>query len=102
MAQDSPAQAAIAQPERAQPKREPGKRKSRKRGDRRSRSTPRSLIERDASDYIGWSVGWLRDRRRHGGGPPFIRVNRAVRYRVDDLDAWLAAHRVEPRGPEAA
>ena len=69
-------------------------------------STPHSLREKDAGPYIGFSAAFLKaDRarpRNQRKGPAYIQVGRSVRYRVDDLDRWLAAHRVEPRGPEAA
>ena len=29
-----------------------------------------------------------------GDGPPFIKINRAVRYRVGDLREWIESHRV--------
>lgn len=29
-----------------------------------------------------------------GDGPPFIKINRSVRYRVTDLRQWIEAHRV--------
>lgn len=29
--------------------------------------------------------------RVSGGGPPFLRIGRAVRYRRSDVEAWLAA-----------
>ena len=28
-------------------------------------------------------------KRERGPGPPFIRIGRAVRYRISDLDEWL-------------
>lgn len=30
-------------------------------------------------------------------GPPFIRIGRAVRYKLADLDAWVAARTVDSR-----
>lgn len=32
-------------------------------------------------------------------GPPFYKYRKLVRYRIEDLDAWLAEHRVDPRLP---
>lgn len=62
---------------------------------------PRLLPDMKAADYIGMSVAFLRaDRYRgHVGGrtpgPAFIRLGRAVRYRIEDLDLWLAEQRVD-------
>jgi predicted DNA-binding transcriptional regulator AlpA len=62
------------------------------------KSTAHSLVERDSATYIGMSQAWLRqDRRRKADerrGPSFIKVGRSIRYRLIDLDQWLANHRV--------
>jgi predicted DNA-binding transcriptional regulator AlpA len=54
------------------------------------------IKEPAASEYIGLSRPWLRLKRMAGqeGGPPFIRVGRAILYDVRDLDVWLDSHRV--------
>jgi hypothetical protein len=33
-----------------------------------------------------------------GRGPAFVRLERTIRYRVCDLDAWLEAHVVQGTG----
>ena len=58
-------------------------------------ATP-TLAERDSAVYIGFRPPALKAWRREGRGPAYIRVNRSIRYRVADLDAWLDAHRVQP------
>jgi hypothetical protein len=61
--------------------------------------SPAALTERDAARYIGFSREFLRQSRSHGRregrtpGPPFVKVQRTVRYLRADLDAWLATHR---------
>jgi predicted DNA-binding transcriptional regulator AlpA len=35
----------------------------------------------------------LEKYRGTGGGPLYIQLGKAVRYRLEDLDAWIAAHR---------
>jgi predicted DNA-binding transcriptional regulator AlpA len=43
-----------------------------------------------AAEYIGLSKSTLEKARIYGGGPPFVRVtSRAVRYRMQDLEAWM-------------
>jgi len=62
--------------------------------------SPAVLDEKDAATYIGMSPAFLRRARMVGRtksgstGPAFVRVpgGRAVRYRVADLDAWLASN----------
>lgn len=49
------------------------------------------LNEKDASKYIGMSESWMRIARckGHPDAPPFVKIGRAVRYRVQDLDNFL-------------
>jgi hypothetical protein len=56
-----------------------------------------TLDERDASRFIGFSQSYLRQQRMRNTGPAFVRVGRAVRYRVEDLERFLDQHRVETR-----
>ncbi len=55
------------------------------------------IREPEAARYLGMSIAWLRQSRMRGAGPAFYKYGRAVRYRLADLDAYLVAHRVEPR-----
>lgn len=50
----------------------------------------------EAARYLGYSSAELRKRRRGGRGPRFIRHMRSVRYKFSDLQAWEAAHAIEP------
>lgn len=52
------------------------------------------LHERDAARILGLSVHWLRRARCKGGGPPYIKFGRAVRYELNALLQWIADHRV--------
>lgn len=60
------------------------------------------ITEVEAAPYVGMSRAWLRTARRQGRGPAYIRDGRAIRYRIADLDAYLRAHRVEPRAQQFA
>lgn len=58
------------------------------------------LREEEAAAFLNVSRETLRTWRRRWTrttGPPFIRINRAVRYRRDDLVAFVAKHLVEPK-----
>lgn len=60
--------------------------------------TPKHTLNcADSAQYIGLGVWWLKQARRKGVGPAYLRINRSIRYRVEDLDAWLKAHRVKTR-----
>ncbi|MFC3558879.1 helix-turn-helix transcriptional regulator [Sphingomonas qilianensis] len=45
----------------------------------------------EASRLLGLSNGTLRKMRLYGNGPRFVKLGRAVRYRVSELDAYLDA-----------
>ena len=59
--------------------------------------TAETIQEPDAARYIGLSRAYLRQARAKNRGPAYIRFGRAIRYRIADLDTYLAAHRVETR-----
>ena len=44
-----------------------------------------------AAEYLGLAVSTLNKWRCHGGGPVFIKMGRAVRYRVEDLEGYIQA-----------
>lgn len=49
-----------------------------------------AVDERGAAEQISVSVALMRKWRMVGGGPRYVKVtNRAVRYRVEDLEAFL-------------
>jgi hypothetical protein len=70
---------------------------------RRSPSLVRPVVlrERDAAVYVGMSAHWLHACRagRATDGPAYLRAGRSVRYRIADLDAWLASRVVGGRPP---
>jgi predicted DNA-binding transcriptional regulator AlpA len=62
------------------------------------------LKDPEAALYIGMSESFLRQSRMDGirenrtPGPPFVKIGRAVRYLIEDLDAWLEKYRQLPAG----
>lgn len=60
------------------------------------------LTTRGAAKLLGLHPDTLRRLRREGGGPPFVRIGRAVRYRLDVVDAWAAARTFKSTTDEAA
>ena len=64
---------------------------------------PRALREGDAAKYVGFSSSYLRNQRvadmrkvadgRQIDGPRWINFGVAVRYLLEDLDAWIDSHR---------
>ncbi len=53
--------------------------------------TDNLLTEQDAAPILGMSIAWLQRKRWEGGGPPYVKFDRAVRYRESDLNAWIEA-----------
>ncbi len=51
------------------------------------------LNTRQAAERCNLSPRTLEKYRVTGGGPLFIRLGSAVRYRFEDLDSWIAAGR---------
>lgn len=63
---------------------------------------PELLDEEAAAAYIGMSGAFLRAGRCRGivgkrtPAPPHLKLGRSIKYSRADLDAWLAARRVDP------
>lgn len=55
-----------------------------------------TLNEHEASAVVGLAVKTLQRRRWEGLPPVFLKVGRAVRYRLSDLQDYLDACTVEP------
>ena len=48
------------------------------------------LNSEQAAEYLGISAATLKNWRKRGDGPPFIKVNaRVIRYLRCDLDVWM-------------
>ena len=50
---------------------------------------PRLLTTAQAAEYTGLAKQTLHQKRVSGGGPKFCKIGRTVRYRKEDLDAWV-------------
>lgn len=59
---------------------------------------PELLRQAEAAELLGVSEETLRAWRKLKRGPAWIRYSsRSVRYRRDDLDAWLDENRRDPK-----
>lgn len=52
----------------------------------------RLITEKEAATLLGLSPSWMQRKRWEGGGPPFVKFDHAVRYRLRDLEAWIEIH----------
>lgn len=63
----------------------------------------RLYTERQVAELTSISYRSLQGWRLRGGGPPYIKCGRSVRYRAGDLKAWCDRHRrMEPDDVEQA
>ncbi len=54
----------------------------------------RLLTETEVTEQYGFTLSWLRNMRHKGGGIPYIKCGRSVRYDPDDVESYIAARRV--------
>lgn len=67
------------------------------------RQPPQPLLhEVQAARILGMSPAWLRRKRWEGEGPCYVKHGRAVRYEIEALEEWIAAHRTQPTGASLA
>ena len=48
------------------------------------------LTEIDVAEHIGVSLQTVRRWRRERLGPPYVKIEASVRYRQEDIDAFVA------------
>lgn len=53
------------------------------------------LTVQQAAEYLGLAVSTLNKWRCLGGGPVFLKMGRAVRYRIEDLESYLAGSKTD-------
>jgi hypothetical protein len=64
-------------------------------------STPEPLATpEEVAAHLGRSVQALAQLRFHGTGPAFIRTGRLIRYRWEDVAAWVQAGSSTRTAPE--
>lgn len=61
-----------------------------------ARPVARTLSPRELGDRWHCSVGWLANRRCAGLGPSYLKIGTKVLYRLEDVEAFEKAGRVEP------
>ena len=52
----------------------------------------------DVARYCGVAPVTLRRWRLEGRGPRFVRLGRSVKYRLEDVEAWLKSREEVPHG----
>ena len=55
------------------------------------------FTQKEAAAYLGTTVGTLNTWRHYGKDKiPYVRWGNRIRYRKEDLDAWIEAQLVSP------
>jgi predicted DNA-binding transcriptional regulator AlpA len=58
------------------------------------------LTPKQAAQLLNLSTSWLAKQRLKGGGPPYVKLGGAIRYRLSDLQLWMKARlRLSTSGP---
>lgn len=60
------------------------------------------FMTREAAEYLGLSKATLEAWRVRGGGPVFLKMGKACRYRQEDLDAFIESRLRENTSQRAA
>lgn len=64
-------------------------------------NNPILLTQTQAAKYIGTTVGTLNTWRHYGRNPlPYIKWGNRIKYRKEDLDAWIAENTINPNKKE--
>lgn len=56
----------------------------------------------EAAAYVGQAASTLEKLRVYGNGCPYSKRGRSVRYKISDLDKWMASRMVETTSQKAA
>ena len=62
-----------------------------------SRDDESLLNEAEAAKFLAVSVRTLQAWRTRESGPPFVRLGRAIRYRLKDLIEWVRSKTCLPK-----
>ena len=52
--------------------------------------------KKEAAAKLGWKVSTLQQRRHKGLPPRYVKIGRSVRYREEDIEAYINASIVHP------
>ncbi len=63
--------------------------------------TRRIVTEKECAAYLHLQPGTLTAQRYRKSGPPYLRINRMIRYDLDVVDCWLDGQQVQPAAAPA-
>lgn len=50
------------------------------------------LNQKQVAEMIGFSESWLERMRWAGGGIPYVKIGRTVRYSESDVNTWVESY----------
>lgn len=56
----------------------------------------------EGAAHVGVAISTMEKLRVYGGGCPYSKRGRSVRYKISDLDRWMSARMVETTSQKAA
>jgi hypothetical protein len=59
---------------------------------------PTYVTEKKVAEIMGYAVQTLRNQRFLGTGPTYIKLDRAIRYSLEDVFNYMEQHKVLPKG----
>lgn len=57
-----------------------------------NQNSSKLLNQKQVAEIIGFSEAWLERKRWEGGGIPYRKLGRSVRYDERDVIAWVETH----------
>jgi hypothetical protein len=60
-------------------------------------TTPKWITEKEVSDMTGRAVQTLRNDRCKCKGIPYSKIGSSIRYKVEDVVAFMEGHRIIPK-----
>ncbi len=58
------------------------------------------ITEKEAAIHLGLAVQTLRNWRYRRKGPPYLKISRAVRYKISDIEKFLQQHKIIPENAD--
>ena len=55
-----------------------------------------AINENKAAEVMDVKIQTLRNWRHLRKGPPYLKLGRCVRYKIDDIKSFMEAHRIDP------
>ena len=62
------------------------------------KETPTYLNEKQVAEITGFALSTLRNNRFHCRGIPYVKIGKSVRYRRDEVIAYMERYKISTSG----